>query len=70
MPVTTTDSSSRQTRNDAQPLPAAWAERALFGRSVCLSKLGGTAGAERDFTRYLERFPAGRFAPQIRAQRR
>jgi len=25
-------------------------------------------GAERDFARYLERFPAGRFAEQIRAQ--
>lgn len=53
-----------------QSPPAAWAERALFGRSVCLSKLGDTAAAERDFARYLERFPAGRFAAQIRAQRR
>jgi hypothetical protein len=50
------------------PLPTAWAERALFGRGACLLKLGDKAGAERDFTRYLERFPAGRFAEQIRAQ--
>jgi TolA-binding protein len=53
-----------------QPLPAGWAERALFGRSVCLLQLGDRDGAERDFARYLERFPAGRFAEQIRAQRR
>ncbi len=51
-----------------QSLPAAWAERALFGRGACLLKLGDKADAERDFARYLERFPAGRFAPQIRAQ--
>ena len=48
----------------------AWAERALFGRSACLLQLGDRAGAERDFERYLERFPAGRFAAQIRAQQR
>jgi hypothetical protein len=52
-----------------QPLPGAWAERALFGRGACLLKLGDVAGAERDFARYLERFPSGRFAEQIRAQR-
>jgi hypothetical protein len=52
-----------------QPLPAAWAERALFGRGACSLKLGDKAGAERDFARYLERFPQGRFAEQIRAQR-
>lgn len=52
-----------------QPLPGAWAERALFGRGACLLKLGDTAAAERDFARYLERFPNGRFAAQIRAQR-
>ena len=50
------------------PLPAAWAERALFGRGACLLKLGDRAGAQRDFDRYLERFPSGRFAGQIRAQ--
>jgi TolA-binding protein len=51
-----------------QPLPTGWAERALFGRGACLLKLGDKAGAERDFVRYLERFPDGRFAEQIRAQ--
>ena len=51
-----------------QALPAAWAERALFGRGACLLKLGDKAGAQRDFARYLERFPDGRFATQIRAQ--
>lgn len=52
-----------------QPLPSAWAERALFGRGACLLKLGEQAAAARDFDRYLERFPNGRFAAQIRAQR-
>ncbi|HXK17546.1 MAG TPA: hypothetical protein VNG33_07080 [Polyangiaceae bacterium] len=51
-----------------QPLPAPWAERALFGRGACLLKLGDQAGASRDFARYLTQFPSGRFAPQIRAQ--
>jgi hypothetical protein len=51
------------------PLPAGWAERALFGRGACLLKLGDQAGAQRDFDRYLERFPSGRFASQIRAQK-
>jgi Flp pilus assembly protein TadD len=54
----------------AEPLPAAWAERALFGRGACLLRLGDRAGAERDFARYLERFPEGRFAGQIRTQQR
>jgi TolA-binding protein len=52
-----------------QALPSAWAERALFGRGACLLKLGDQAAAYRDFDRYLERFPSGRFAEQIRAQR-
>jgi len=53
-----------------QSLPSAWAERALFGRGACLLKLGDQGAANRDFDRYLERFPSGRFAAQIRAQRR
>ncbi|HVY28676.1 MAG TPA: tetratricopeptide repeat protein [Polyangiaceae bacterium] len=52
------------------PLAAGWAERALFGRGACLLKLGDQAGAQRDFDRYLERFPNGRFAEQIRAQKK
>jgi len=51
-------------------LRPAWAERALFGRGACLLKLGQKAAAERDFASYLERFPEGRFAEQIRAQNR
>lgn len=51
-----------------QPLPPAWQERALFGRGACLLRSGDRAGAERDFARYLEQFPNGRFAEQIRAQ--
>lgn len=51
-----------------QPLPAAWQERALFGRGACLLRMGDRAGAERDFLRYLQQFPSGRFADQIRAQ--
>jgi hypothetical protein len=52
----------------AQSLPSAWAERALFGQGACRLKLGDETGAARDFARYLERFPNGRFAGQIRAQ--
>ncbi|HKY39909.1 MAG TPA: tetratricopeptide repeat protein [Polyangiaceae bacterium] len=52
-----------------QGLPDAWRERALFGRGACLLRLGDGAGAERDFARYLELYPVGRFAEQIRAQR-
>ncbi len=51
-----------------QSLPSAWAERALFGRAACLLKLGDDAGAARDFALYLERFPNGRFAAQVRAR--
>jgi hypothetical protein len=51
-----------------QPLAPAWQERALFGRGACLLRLGERAAAERDFERYLQQFPSGRFAEQIRAQ--
>jgi hypothetical protein len=52
-----------------QSLAGGWQERALFGRGACLLRLGDRAGAARDFARYLEQFPSGRFAEQIRAQR-
>jgi hypothetical protein len=52
-----------------QALQSSFAERALFGRGACLLRLGDKSGATRDFDRYLERFPNGRFAEQIRAQR-
>lgn len=51
---------------NAEVLPPAWAERALFGRGACLLQLGDRAAAERDFARYLEKYPSGRFAAQIR----
>ncbi|MDF3069531.1 MAG: hypothetical protein K0R38_5132 [Polyangiaceae bacterium] len=54
---------------NAQALPAAWAERALFGRGACLLKLREEAAAARDFALYLERYPNGRFAAQLRTQR-
>lgn len=54
---------------NAQALPAAWAERVLFGRGACLLKLREEAAAARDFALYLERYPNGRFAAQLRAQR-
>lgn len=34
-------------------------ERILYGRGVCRSKLGDTAGAAEDLGRYVERFPNG-----------
>jgi hypothetical protein len=52
----------------AQPLSGPFAERARFGRGACLLRLGDKAGAERDFQLYLERYPNGRFAAQIRAR--
>ena len=52
-----------------QPLASGWQERALFGRGACRLRTGDHDGAERDFSRYLEQFPTGRFADQIRAQR-
>lgn len=53
-----------------QALTSAWAERALFGRGACLVKLGDERRAARDFSLYLERFPSGRFAAEVRAWRR
>lgn len=52
----------------SEPLPAAWDERALFGRGACLLRMGDQHAAKRDFATYLERYPTGRFAAQIRAQ--
>ena len=37
------------------------AERALYGRAVCRSRLGRQDEATRDAERYLEKFPGGRF---------
>jgi hypothetical protein len=55
---------------EGRALPSGWAERALFGRGACLLKLGDEPRAERDFALYLERFPSGRFAEQLRSRRK
>jgi regulator of sirC expression with transglutaminase-like and TPR domain len=48
--------------------PAAGAEeRALRGRSLCRASLGDAVGARSDADRYLEKYPRGRFAAELRA---
>jgi hypothetical protein len=42
-------------------------ERALRGRSLCRASLGDAGGARSDAQRYLEKYPAGRFASELRA---
>jgi hypothetical protein len=44
-------------------------ERALYGRASCYTRLGEAALADADLASYLERFPAGRFAREVRAAR-
>jgi hypothetical protein len=46
--------------------PAPLAERALYGRAACLARLGDATAAQRDLREYLRRFPAGRFATEVR----
>lgn len=41
-------------------------ERILYGRGACRTKLHDLGGANDDFRRYLERFPAGAFADWAR----
>jgi hypothetical protein len=41
-------------------------ERALRGRSLCRASLGDAAGARSDADRYLAKYPAGRFAAELR----
>jgi hypothetical protein len=41
-------------------------ERALRGRALCRSSSGDTAGAKNDRERYLAKYPAGRFAAELR----
>jgi len=50
----------------AGPLPAAADERALYGRAVCLARLGRFEAARADLNAYQQRFPSGRFAPEVR----
>jgi hypothetical protein len=42
-------------------------ERALRGRSLCRASLGDAGGARSDAQRYLEKYPTGRFASELRA---
>ncbi len=42
------------------------AERALFGKGSCRAALGDPAGSRATFERYLQQFPAGRFADRVR----
>ncbi len=41
-------------------------ERALRGRALCRASSGDAAGARSDAERYLARYPAGRFAAELR----
>lgn len=45
-----------------QALSSPLAERALYGRAACELQVGDGNHARLDFERYLQRFPAGRFA--------
>lgn len=42
-------------------------ERALYRRATCRARTGDAEGARRDFARYLEVFPHGRFAQEARS---
>jgi hypothetical protein len=48
------------------PAADALAEKALHGRIACLVVIGENGGARTDARTYLERFPSGRFAPEVR----
>jgi tetratricopeptide (TPR) repeat protein len=43
------------------------AERALYGRAACRSRLGAVDAARADLEDYVARFPSGRFATRARA---
>jgi hypothetical protein len=45
---------------------SAASERALYGRAVCLGRLGEDDRARADLLAYERRFPSGRFAPEVR----
>lgn len=44
-------------------------ERALRGRALCRTSQGDAAGAKSDAVRYLDKYPAGRFAAELRGVR-
>ncbi|HXK16228.1 MAG TPA: hypothetical protein VNG33_00390 [Polyangiaceae bacterium] len=43
-------------------------ERALYGRAACRLRLGDAAGGHADLEAYLQSYPAGRFADQVRSR--
>jgi hypothetical protein len=47
------------------PLGADGDERALYGRAICLGRLGHDERARADLLAYQRRFPAGRFAAEV-----
>jgi hypothetical protein len=49
----------------AGPLAAGGDERALYGRAVCLARLGQDERARADLLAYQKRFPEGRFAREV-----
>jgi tetratricopeptide (TPR) repeat protein len=51
----------------ADPSDDLVSERALYGRAVCLGKMGNWEEARKDFERYLASFPDGKFADKARA---
>ena len=51
-----------------QTLASPLAERAVYGRAACELQVGDDAHARTDFARYLQQYPAGRFAGNVRQQ--
>jgi hypothetical protein len=50
------------------PAGAGLSERALYGRAACRLRLGNTAGGRADLEAYLQSYPSGRFAEQVRSR--
>jgi hypothetical protein len=61
-----TAASANFSRALAAPGSPGLEERALYGRAACRQRIGDRTGASVDFQRYLERFPAGRWAQHAR----
>lgn len=51
---------------DTEQAPAAVGERALYGQASCLTSLGQRARARGALSRYLEKYPMGKHAAQVR----
>ena len=52
----------------APALASSLGERALYGRAACRLRLGDVVGGRADLHTYLARYPAGRFADQVRTR--